>query len=415
MRFIPISGLLGMAVLVVSTTAWFVWGYPLQSSTAYASGGRTALGLYLDGPWTLMSAGLLHRDLHHLLWNLIPGIPLLFLLERRYGRTFLTSASLAALVLGLLGGHLADGKTAVGFSPVLFAALGGLLSLPPRQLPKGFAWLIRVYACFALIASFRMPEVDETSHIVGLLIGLLLGSIARVSPRWVAPTVAVHLAVVGLCIPMIQGVERVSWTPPLQGLSLAPPANWRPSSSMTPATRCAPALDLCVEVDTKTTARINPLGRGLDGSAPSVDLVGADEAILENDEAGHPCLQIRRGLYQHRICVRGPPVLRALAAKVLERWFLAPSFSRPGEIGDHSDPLVAALEEHRLGRIVEARKLYRKAVIERPQDAKVHFLFALLEADFGERTHARSLARQAVHLDPLHPAGHALLEELVRP
>ena len=37
MRFIPISGLLGMAVLVVSTTAWFVWGYPLQSSTAYAS------------------------------------------------------------------------------------------------------------------------------------------------------------------------------------------------------------------------------------------------------------------------------------------------------------------------------------------------------------------------------------------
>ena len=245
---------------------------------------------------------LTYRDLHHLLWNLIQESHS-FLLERRYGRTFLTSASLAALVLGLLGGHLADGKTAVGFSPVLFAALGGLLSLPPRQLPKGFAWLIRVYACFALIASFRMPEVDETSHIVGLLIGLLLGSIARVSPRWVAPTVAAHLAVVGLCIPMIQGVERVSWTPPLQGLSLAPPANWRPSSSMTPATRCAPALDLCVEVDTKTTARINPLGRGR-WLGTERRFSGHRRSDSGNRRGGHP-VPDSSGLYQHRF-VRPP-------------------------------------------------------------------------------------------------------------
>ena len=415
MRFIPVTAVLGVAVLAVSTTAWFVWGLPLQSATAYAAGGRTSLGLHLDGPWSLLSAGFLHRDLHHLLWNLVPGLPLLFLLERRYGRAFLATTALASLTLGLLGGHLADGKTAVGFSPVLFAGLGGLLSLPSHQLPKGFPWLVRVYAVFALGASFRMPEVDETSHVVGMLVGLLLGGIARSSARWVAPTVAIHLALAALVIPRIQGVERVSWSPPRQGISLAPPANWRQPAPSAPAVRCAPSLDLCVEVDTQTSVRVAPLGGGMDGFAPTIELEGMDEAILEADDAGHPCLKLRRGLYRHRICVRGPPALRPLADRVLKRWFLSPSFSRPGHMEEANDPLLVALEEHRLGRIVQAREMYRKAVIARPLDAKVHFLFALLEADFGQRRHARSLAQQAVHLDPSHPAGRALLEELSLP
>ncbi|MBM64637.1 MAG: hypothetical protein CMH55_00200 [Myxococcales bacterium] len=415
MRSIPITGVLGVAVLVISATAWLVWGLPLQASTAYAAGGRTAIGLHLDGPWALITAGFLHRDIQHLLWNLLPGLPLLFLLERRYGRPFLITLTLAALTMGLLGGHLADGKTAVGFSPVLFAALGSLLSLPSRRLPPGLSWLIRVYAAFALIASFRMPEVDETSHVVGLLVGAGLGVVANHAERWVAPTLAVHLTVAAMAVPMIQGVERVSWTPPLQGLSLALPVDWRQPSPQAPSSRCASALDLCVEVDTRTTTRVVPLGRGLDGVAPTIFLEGADEAILEPDEAGHPCLQIRRGLYHQWVCVRSPPPLRQLAHKVLERWFLSPSFSRPGGLDAETDPLLAALEEHRLGRIVQARGLYRKAMMQRPHDAKVHFLFALLEADFGDRLQARTLARQAVHLDPLHPAGQALLRELKAP
>ena len=415
MRSIPITGVLGVAVLVISVLAWVVWDLPLQASTAYAAGGRTALGLHLDGSWSLLTAGFLHRDLHHLLWNLLPGLPLLFLLERRLGGIFLVGLTLAGLSLGLLGGHLADGKTAVGFSPVLFAALGGLLSLPKHRLPDGFVWLVRVYAVFALVASFRMPEVDETSHVVGMLVGLLLGGIASHAPRWVAPTLAASLTVAAMTVPMIQGVERISWSPTLQGMSLAPPANWRQSSPSSPSIRCAPALDLCVEVSTRTTARVAPLGGGLDGFAPTVNLEGADEAILEPDEAGHPCLQIRRGLYQHQICVRGPPPLRRLAHKVLERWFVDPSFSRPGDIQQNADPLLAALQEHRLGRLVQARMLYRQAMIQQPLDAKVHFLFALLETDFGERRQARTLVQQAVHLDPLHPAGQALLQELKSP
>lgn len=412
MKKIPLTAFIGVGVLATSLTAWLVWGIPLESSTAYAAGGRTALGLQLDGPFALLSAAFLHRDPQHLIWNLLPGLPLLFLLERRMGRFFLLALALSSMTVGLLAGHLGDGKAAVGFSPVVFAALGVFIALPKNSMPLRLVWLVRIYTVFAVAASFRMPNVDENSHLLGLIVGSLLTLLARTCPPWTAPSMGLALTASALAFPMTMTMERTSWSPPQQGLSLAPPQDWRQPSPARRNERCAPGLDLCVVVQTSTSARVQVLGRGRDGLAPSLLLEGADEAIVEPDEAGQPCLQIRRGLYQHQVCVVSTGPLRQLAQRVLNRWFLDISFSRPGTQKPEQDALLAALEEHRLGRLVHARLLYQRALLHRPDDAKVPFLYALLEADFGDRNRAQTLASQAVYLDPAHPAGRALLREL---
>jgi len=75
--------------------------------------------------------------------------------------------------------------------------------------------------------------------------------------------------------------------------------------------------------------------------------------------------------------------------------------------------LIQALAAHRLGATQTARSAYQAAMEKTPFDAKIPFLAALLELDFGDNPKAAEpLALRAAGLDPKHPHGQALLAEI---
>jgi rhomboid protease GluP len=409
-RGIPTTVAIVAAILAVSIAAWIGLGQPLSPTTGHLAGARSDLAMRAGETWRLLTAGLLHRDLEHLAWNLVPALPFLLLLELRRGSLTVLALTLWSLVLGHLTGHFVQGGASVGFSPAVFGLIGAFLVYGPRR--SRLWWLSLAYSSLAMAASFRLPGVDAAAHVGGFAAGALFAASSYV----ISPVLQAGAALAGVSALLAAGPTRavpgVTWEAGGHGVRLDVPSDW---SSTVPGERCAPDLPICLTVSTETMARRRALDvRPLAGDR-SIEIVGTEEAIAGVRAAGARCLIWRRGLYHQQICAGGGLAFADLAAQVIES--LRPSIQLTRAVGvkPGTGLLNRAIADHRIGDLAAARSAYSAARSARPGDAKVPFLQAILEVDFGgDRGLAERLAREAVELDPDHPAGRALLEELGR-
>jgi membrane associated rhomboid family serine protease len=171
-------------ILVVSVAAWLLPEEQLLMRLAKVNGAIRA-----GEVWRLVTVGLVHGGVLHLLANLMVlravGRPL----ERLAGGW----AMLAVLVLGTAAGSVASvlliPRPAVGASGGIFALAGALLTFGLRHraaLPPGARRGI-VVATAETVAinvgiTFLVPRIDWAAHVGGLAAGMLLGLLLRPGP-----------------------------------------------------------------------------------------------------------------------------------------------------------------------------------------------------------------------------------------
>ena len=389
-------------VIGASVAAWWSVGLPLTADTAVRCGGRDALALHLGQTWRLISAGLLHSDLHHLLWNLLPSLPILVLIERRQGSLTALGLTLGCITYGHGLGALLQGGTSVGFSPALFGLIAGFSIVNARRYPR-LARLGTFYLIVGGFASLRFANVDLASHLGGVLAGGFL------SFWWSTRRRAGELMLIAL-MPLMMSytltTQATGWSLPDQGLKLQ--VHPTLSVQVDPTTRCSPDGLVCASVQTKRVARRHDFPAWSDRCAGHLGALGPSRCLTQRPE--QLCQLERRGLYEHSVCLRSGSAraLSALRSLIQTIELVPPSDQLP------TDSLFSnAIRAHRLGDTERAQALYREAMAEAPLDAKRPFLAALLELDFtGDLGAAERLARRATTLDAIHPDGRALLLEI---
>lgn len=194
-----ISPLLFLAVPVacyflVGLSPWANWWYSRGSADA---------ALILQGQWwRCLTAATLHADAMHFLSNLVSGYFILNLLQHRMGvgTVMVLATAGAALTNGLVA--LASGipHVSIGYSSVVFCALGLLaavetLNLPKRsgksvgQGPGGLRRLTPLISAFFVAVLVGLGEnADVKAHFYGFGIGAVLGLSSYFFPRkWKRP------------------------------------------------------------------------------------------------------------------------------------------------------------------------------------------------------------------------------------
>jgi membrane associated rhomboid family serine protease len=146
-------------------------------------GGAKVNSLILRGEWwRLISSSFLHRSAVHLLVNAMGILLLGWFVENSYGRRVLgTAFILSAFGGGLLSLWMTD-SASVGGSGVMFGLLGMTIAFAifhwtqiPRIVRLYVVVLPAVVGCVSIIHGITVPNVDNSAHIGGLVVGLLLG------------------------------------------------------------------------------------------------------------------------------------------------------------------------------------------------------------------------------------------------
>ena len=403
-RWPVVSLLIGLAVAGVSAWVWSRSVYPLDAEAALAHGGRGYWPIAGGEVWRLLSAAFLHHDGAQLAWNLIPAIPLMALLERRVGAAWTTTLVVSGAIFGHGLGAAFSPQATVGFSPALFAvtAAAGLVVWRPH--PR-LARLILVYTAVGLSASLRLPAVDATSHFGGAL-ACALGAAAWLGAKPLGFALLLPAATL-FGLPPAMPHPSKPWR--FDDIGLEATIDEALANRVSQRRRCTASGDFCLEVFSKSEARRSRVRPWSERCSGAIDV--SQERCTVAVEGGL-CVEFNRGLYDQRICGYGEPALLTHFSGFLRRVEIVDPKLGQGNPG----PLLRAVSAHRLGRIEEARQAYREAMNRAPHDAKAPFLAALLELDFGEGpSAAEPLALRAVQLDPLHPDGQALLDELRGP
>jgi len=169
--------------------------------------GRAQAGLLVDGQWwRALTALTLHVDTRHLMGNLVFGSVLGLLAAQGLGGGVAWLAILAGGALGNAANALLQDSqhSAVGASTAVFAALGLLIALAlyhRRGLPgRGLRRWSPLVAGVLLLAWTGMggERTDVLSHVMGLLAGLLMGSVVGLVPHAVLERRSVQAGVSGL-------------------------------------------------------------------------------------------------------------------------------------------------------------------------------------------------------------------------
>lgn len=175
------------ALLVGFQVRVFLWARPsgLSGWLQEAFTNWTPAILEQGEVWRLLSYGLLHLDLEHILLNLVFLAYTGFHLERALGR-----ANLAVLYFGsvFVGGVLSAAFTpdtpALGASGGVYGLLAASIvfgwkywdSIPVRS-RRYFGWAIAVYLIVAFVSALRGVGVDHWSHMGGLLAGGVMATL----------------------------------------------------------------------------------------------------------------------------------------------------------------------------------------------------------------------------------------------
>lgn len=181
--FVPIV----TAILVGFQVRVFLWARPsgLASWLQEQFTNWTPAILEQGEVWRLLSYGLLHLDLEHILLNLVFLAYTGYHLERALGR-----ANLALLYFGsvFVGGVLSAAFTpdvpALGASGGVYGLLAASIVFGwkywdsiPLQSRRYFGWAIAVYLMVAFVSALRGVGVDHWSHMGGLFAGGMLATL----------------------------------------------------------------------------------------------------------------------------------------------------------------------------------------------------------------------------------------------
>jgi rhomboid protease GluP len=182
-----LAPLIFLAVPVVSyfgveAMPWATWWH---------SRGRADAGAILSGEWwRCLTATTLHADDLHFLSNLVSGYFILNLLNHRLGMgTIMILASLGGALANLLVAvTTGPGHLSIGFSSVVFCALGLLASVETLYLPRRTERSLRrltplISAFFVAVLVGLGENADVKAHFFGFGIGAVLGALTRFLPK----------------------------------------------------------------------------------------------------------------------------------------------------------------------------------------------------------------------------------------
>ncbi len=170
----------------------------------------------LDGEWwRCLTATSLHVDHEHFLGNMLSGFFILNLLRRRCGPG--TSMLLLTLAVGITNFLVAFFSTpnhfSIGFSTVVFAALGLLAGIETLHLPRRSPQLTGLRDFSPLVAAFFLAvlvgigdKADVKAHFIGFGLGSLCAPLAtRLERR------AGHPACQIAGVVLVYGIYAIVW------------------------------------------------------------------------------------------------------------------------------------------------------------------------------------------------------------
>ncbi|MCB9663837.1 MAG: rhomboid family intramembrane serine protease [Alphaproteobacteria bacterium] len=168
--------------------AWVAWFGRRPDTLRGELGGQVEILVDGGDLWRLLSSGLVHADLFHLLTNGLVLLALGWLLEPRLG----AARWLAVVCLGVLGGSVVAWLSGVarsdGVSAGAFALLGAAVAVG-RRWPelddgerRGLVQGLGSLAGLNLALSMAVPSLDAAAHAGGFLTGLVTGAALRQGP-----------------------------------------------------------------------------------------------------------------------------------------------------------------------------------------------------------------------------------------
>jgi rhomboid protease GluP len=169
--------------------------------------GGSDLERWSDEPWRLLTAGLVHVTLAHLLTNAVVILAVGRVVESLIGGRRLVGIAVLGVLAGSLTATIAGLPRVDGASAGAFALVGAGIAVGARwPLPADDRRLLGpvfgVVATVNLAASFFAPSLALSAHTGGLLAGLLVGSLLRpdaVGRGWAAlDVIAAGIAPLGL-------------------------------------------------------------------------------------------------------------------------------------------------------------------------------------------------------------------------
>lgn len=135
--------------------------------------------------WTVLSAGWLHGDLLHLIFNLVWLNQLAPAIVRAYDTSRLIILYIVSAAVGIIASatashywptlpsRLQGAELTVGASGAIFGLLGALIVYGQRKPHRRIFRIALVYAALLFGFSFTMPNVDNWGHLGGLVGGYL--------------------------------------------------------------------------------------------------------------------------------------------------------------------------------------------------------------------------------------------------
>jgi len=210
----PYPWMSGIAAGLVVLWLFSVTGTPATGSRWFERGAADA-GLVLGGePWRAVTALTLHLDLVHAGGNALALAVLLPPIVQRFGGGV---ALWLLLLAGAVGNVLAamtyaGPHSAVGASTAAFGAVGMLAALrlvPGEPGPRRKRWTAPVAGLVLLATLGTGPRADVPAHALGLVAGGLLGFIAGMAGRRLAPSKIQWCAGIGAVI-VVAGCWRLA-------------------------------------------------------------------------------------------------------------------------------------------------------------------------------------------------------------
>lgn len=175
------------ALLVGVQIRIYAWSWsPAVSAWATDHATNWAPAILEQGEaWRLLSYGFLHLSFTHLLFNLCFLAYTGYHLERALGRAQLTLLYVSSVVFGgLLSMAMAPDRPSLGASGGDFGLLAASVVLGwkhwdalPVRARRYFGWALAPYLGFSILSGLQSEQVDNWSHLGGLLAGGLLATV----------------------------------------------------------------------------------------------------------------------------------------------------------------------------------------------------------------------------------------------
>ncbi len=189
MKFSPVA-----AALVLVNLAVYIFGFTAENflgwDRLFNLGGLNSVLVFDRGEyWRLFTAGFIHNDLIHLLFNVGFGIYIISAgLERligsvRFSIIYFVGLIGSSLVVVLFSNDVYQVDNIIylvptaGASGAIFAVIGTLLYITfvrPDMISRGEAGAIRQLVIINIIFTFLVSNISVQGHLGGLLVGLVI-------------------------------------------------------------------------------------------------------------------------------------------------------------------------------------------------------------------------------------------------